>query len=179
MKLESVKKYRSYTPVDLPNRTWPAKTITKAPIWCSVDLRDGNQALIQPMSLDKKLEMFNEHRRKLADFYLNELKGAGFVLPPDPQDREQIFLRFAIRHNEAAKIIKKAWHQNLLIGDWYRTPVDPFDTKPETVGYKSGSCPFAEEYAGKMVNLPTHINISMDDAKKIVKFIKFQASNRT
>jgi 2-isopropylmalate synthase len=58
MKPESVKKYRPYTPVDLPDRTWPTKTITKAPIWCSVDLRDGNQALIQPMSLDKKLEMF-------------------------------------------------------------------------------------------------------------------------
>jgi 2-isopropylmalate synthase len=58
MKPESVKKYRPYIPVDLPNRTWPTKTITKAPTWCSVDLRDGNQALIQPMSLDKKLEMF-------------------------------------------------------------------------------------------------------------------------
>ena len=58
MKPESVKKYRPYVPVDLPNRTWPAKTITGAPVWCSVDLRDGNQALIQPMSLDKKLEMF-------------------------------------------------------------------------------------------------------------------------
>ena len=58
MKPESVKKYRPYVPVDLPDRTWPAKTITSAPEWCSVDLRDGNQALIQPMSLDKKLEMF-------------------------------------------------------------------------------------------------------------------------
>jgi 2-isopropylmalate synthase len=58
MKPESVKKYRPYTPVHLPDRTWPTKTITKAPIWCSVDLRDGNQALTQPMSLDKKLEMF-------------------------------------------------------------------------------------------------------------------------
>lgn len=52
-------KYRSYPPVNLPNRTWPEKQIVKAPIWCSVDLRDGNQALIQPMSLEKKLEMFH------------------------------------------------------------------------------------------------------------------------
>jgi len=59
MDLKLVKKYRAYPPVNLPNRTWPEKTIDKAPIWCSVDLRDGNQALIQPMSLEKKLEMFS------------------------------------------------------------------------------------------------------------------------
>jgi 2-isopropylmalate synthase len=58
MNPELVKKYRPYPPINLPNRTWPEKKIEKAPIWCSVDLRDGNQALIQPMSLKKKLEMF-------------------------------------------------------------------------------------------------------------------------
>ncbi len=52
-------KYRPYQPIDLPDRTWPSRTITKAPIWCSVDLRDGNQALITPMNLDQKLELFN------------------------------------------------------------------------------------------------------------------------
>ncbi|MCW8895615.1 2-isopropylmalate synthase [Sulfurimonas sp.] len=51
-------KYRPYPQIDLPNRTWPNKTITKAPAWCSVDLRDGNQALINPMDMDKKLELF-------------------------------------------------------------------------------------------------------------------------
>jgi 2-isopropylmalate synthase len=58
MNPELVKKYRPYPPITLPNRTWPEKRIEKAPTWCSVDLRDGNQALIQPMSLEKKLEMF-------------------------------------------------------------------------------------------------------------------------
>jgi 2-isopropylmalate synthase len=58
MNPELVKKYHPYPPIDLPNRTWPEKKIEEAPIWCSVDLRDGNQALIQPMGLEKKLEMF-------------------------------------------------------------------------------------------------------------------------
>lgn len=58
MNPDLVKKYRPYPLIDLPDRTWPGKRIEKAPIWCSVDLRDGNQALIQPMSLEKKLEMF-------------------------------------------------------------------------------------------------------------------------
>ena len=52
-------KYRPYAAVDLPDRTWPSKTIAKAPAWCSVDLRDGNQALAIPMSVAEKLEMFH------------------------------------------------------------------------------------------------------------------------
>ena len=51
-------KYKPYPQIDLPNRQWPNNTITKAPKWCSVDLRDGNQALVNPMSMEKKLELF-------------------------------------------------------------------------------------------------------------------------
>ena len=47
-----------YHPVKLENREWPANEITKAPIWCSVDLRDGNQALYSPMTTDEKIEFF-------------------------------------------------------------------------------------------------------------------------
>ncbi|MCG6929763.1 MAG: 2-isopropylmalate synthase [Desulfofustis sp.] len=59
MRAESVSKYSPYPPVSLPGRTWPDKLIERPPVWCSVDLRDGNQALIQPMSLNKKLDMWN------------------------------------------------------------------------------------------------------------------------
>lgn len=52
-------KYHAYAPVKLEGRTWPDKTIDKAPIWCSVDLRDGNQALIEPMGLERKMRLFN------------------------------------------------------------------------------------------------------------------------
>lgn len=51
-------KYRAYPVLNLPDRTWPNKTITQAPIWCSSDLRDGNQSLIEPMSPEKKLRFF-------------------------------------------------------------------------------------------------------------------------
>jgi 2-isopropylmalate synthase len=51
-------RYRPYPPVALPDRSWPNRTITEAPIWCSVDLRDGNQALPAPMGVEEKLEMF-------------------------------------------------------------------------------------------------------------------------
>ena len=60
MKPESIQKYRPFPTVDLPDRQWPDRTITHAPIWCSVDLRDGNQALPIPMSVDEKIRLFDE-----------------------------------------------------------------------------------------------------------------------
>ena len=58
MDQEKLKKYRPYPPVALRDRTWPDRVISRAPVWCSVDLRDGNQALVQPMNLEQKLEFF-------------------------------------------------------------------------------------------------------------------------
>ncbi|MEO3385126.1 2-isopropylmalate synthase [Mesorhizobium sp. CAU 1741] len=55
---DAASKYQPYPQIDLKDRTWPAKRIEKAPIWCSVDLRDGNQALIDPMGHDRKARMF-------------------------------------------------------------------------------------------------------------------------
>jgi 2-isopropylmalate synthase len=51
-------KYRAYPPIHLPGRQWPSRTLTKPPSWCSVDLRDGNQALAVPMNVAQKLELF-------------------------------------------------------------------------------------------------------------------------
>lgn len=91
MKPESVKKYRQYPKVDLPNRCWPTQTIDNAPQWCSVDLRDGNQALIQPMSLEKKLEMF----RLLIELGFKEIE-VGF---PSASQVEYDFTRKLIADN--------------------------------------------------------------------------------
>src|SRR6202022_1352757 len=53
-----ISKYRAFQPIVLPDRQWPSRAIDTAPIWCSVDLRDGNQALIEPMGVDRKNRMF-------------------------------------------------------------------------------------------------------------------------
>ena len=58
MRTDPIRKYRPFAPVALPDRRWPSATITRAPVWCSVDLRDGNQALIEPMDAERKLAMF-------------------------------------------------------------------------------------------------------------------------
>jgi 2-isopropylmalate synthase len=55
---KAAEKYHAYPLINLPDRTWPSKRIEKAPIWCSVDLRDGNQSLINPMGHDRKARMF-------------------------------------------------------------------------------------------------------------------------
>ncbi|MDE2445378.1 MAG: 2-isopropylmalate synthase [Alphaproteobacteria bacterium] len=59
MMINPQSKYRAFAQVHLPDRTWPAKTITTPPIWCSVDLRDGNQSLIEPMGHERKMRMWN------------------------------------------------------------------------------------------------------------------------
>src|SRR3989441_7036168 len=58
MKRMPVHKYRPYPPVGLAGRKWPDRAITRAPVWCSVDLRDGNQALIDPMDVTRKRRLF-------------------------------------------------------------------------------------------------------------------------
>ncbi len=58
MTIDPSQKYKPFAPVALHDRTWPSRAITKPPVWCSVDLRDGNQALIEPMDPERKLRMF-------------------------------------------------------------------------------------------------------------------------
>ena len=64
------KKYMPFKPVPLPDRKWPDRVIEKAPIWCSVDLRDGNQALVDPMNMEEKLEFF----KALCDMGFKEIE---------------------------------------------------------------------------------------------------------
>jgi len=85
------KKYKAFKPIDLPDRIWPSKSIEKAPMWCSVDLRDGNQALPVPMSVDEKIEMFE----LLLSLGFKEIE-VGF---PSASETEFIFLRRLIEEN--------------------------------------------------------------------------------
>ncbi len=141
--------------------------------------RMSNALALLALNQFKKLEKFHNHRRKLAAFYYNELKISSFEVPKtlsskslDFGGRKHSFLRFTIKHPAAHKIIKKAWQRNILIGDWYTTPIAPADTRLNKVKYKIGSCPKAEKLAKQTLNLPTHINISLKNAKKIINFLK-------
>ena len=85
---QAYEKYIPFQPISLPDRTWPDKRIEKAPIWCSVDLRDGNQALIDPMNLQEKLEYFH----LLVDIGVKEIE-VGF---PSASETEFEILRTLI-----------------------------------------------------------------------------------
>ena len=81
----SINKYSPFKVIDLDDRTWPTQQIVKSPIWCSVDLRDGNQSLIEPMGMEKKLRFFS----LLVDLGFKEIE-VGF---PSASDTEFNFVR--------------------------------------------------------------------------------------
>jgi len=89
--VRAYEKYHPFPQVPIENREWPSKTITKAPIWCSVDLRDGNQALVEPMNLDEKLLMFNT----LINIGFKEIE-VGF---PSASETEYEIIRTLIEEN--------------------------------------------------------------------------------
>ena len=91
MQKPPITKYRPYPTIDLPDRQWPNRVIDKAPIWCSVDLRDGNQALAIPMNVEEKVELFNT----LVDIGFKEIE-VGF---PSASETEFAFLRRLVSDN--------------------------------------------------------------------------------
>ncbi len=84
-------KYQAFTPINLPDRKWPSAQITKPPIWCSVDLRDGNQSLIEPMGHERKMRMWNA----LVKMGFKEIE-IGF---PSASQTDFDFCRHLIDHN--------------------------------------------------------------------------------
>src|SRR5712671_6912754 len=86
-------KYRRFHPVQLPDRRWPNQTVSRAPIWCSVDLRDGNQSLAVPMNVSQKLELF----QTLVKCGFKEIE-VGF---PSASNTEFTFNRRLIEENRA------------------------------------------------------------------------------
>src|SRR5437764_1842229 len=97
------RKYRPFPPIRLPARKWPNRVLTRAPIWCSVDLRDGNQALAVPMNVSQKLEMF----QTLVKCGFKQIE-VGF---PSASNTEFTFNRRLIEENRAPEDV---WLQVLV-----------------------------------------------------------------
>src|SRR5690349_10117803 len=91
MTVMPIHKYRPFPAINLPNRQWPARTIETAPTWCSVDLRDGNQALIEPMGPERKRRMFD----LLLKLGFKEIE-VGF---PAASETDMAFVREIIEEN--------------------------------------------------------------------------------
>lgn len=113
----------------------------------------------------EKLERFNQHRQEIAAFYKKET-GKGLSCPAS------IFMRYPILVADPDAILNKARKMGIILNDgWRGKVIVPPDTSQEKMGYIPGSCPQAEKTARSIVNLPTHINISLADARKITDFL--------
>lgn len=88
MKTNAAQKYRPFPPIQLPDRQWPNRVMTTSPTWCSVDLRDGNQALVEPMGMERKCQMFD----MLVELGFKEIE-VGF---PAASQTDFDFVRFLI-----------------------------------------------------------------------------------
>jgi len=138
-----------------------------------------NALAILALNQFKKLERFNEHRRKIAKFYEDNLKEK-FELPLCIESGNILptFMRYPILANmNTNEILKVARKRKIYLDDgWRKNPVVPPDTNLKKMGYQLGSCPRAEKIAKSILNLPTHINISKGDAQKIIDFLKIYGS---
>lgn len=124
----------------------------------------------------KKLERFRKHREKIASFYQTKLKDKDVTFQKGLNQAHRTYMRFPIllpSGLDSDEVLKRAREEGILLDDgWRKTPIVPLDTSQEKMHYRWGSCPRAEEIAQRILNLPTHINISQNKAQKIVSFLE-------
>ena len=124
-----------------------------------------NALAILALNQFEKLERFNRHRRRIAQFYQQELKTVF-------KNKGMIFMRYPVLVADPGKILTEARNRGIILNDgWREKTIVPPDTNQEIMEYIPGSCPQAEKTAKSIVNLPTHINISLSDADRITRFL--------
>ncbi|MDD5621168.1 MAG: DegT/DnrJ/EryC1/StrS family aminotransferase [Candidatus Pacebacteria bacterium] len=119
----------------------------------------------------EKLEKLNNHRRKIAGIYYQELGGIAGLTLDDP---DRVFMRFPlILEKETDNILSVLRKKKIFLDDgWRKRNIVPQDTDYSKIGYVKGTCPKAEYVAKHIINLPTSINIGLEDAKKISSELK-------
>jgi len=122
----------------------------------------------------KKIRKFNEHRQEIADFYIKNLKNPNFKhVFSQSKEKNIVFMRYPILSNlNTDDILKRGRIKKIFLNDgWRKSPIVPVDTKLEKMNYVRGSCLRAEKVSNMIINLPTHINITKDEAKRIIDFL--------
>lgn len=125
----------------------------------------GELALDQLSDID----IFQEHRFRIASEYskllhdVDLVKYDEFSIPP---------LRIPVLSEQRDKLVKYCYDRGVNLGDWYSQPISPMEVDPEKLFYSYGMCPKAEYVSKRIFNLPCHINISIEDCKKVVDCIR-------
>lgn len=120
----------------------------------------------------KKIEKLNKHREKIAEIYNAEFKNLKVFLPKNQEGR--VWMRYSlIFEKETDGILTDLAKKNIFLNDgWRKTVIVPADTDHKKFGYVEGNCPQAEIISKNILNLPTNIQISESEAKKIANLIK-------
>ncbi len=134
-------------------------------------LRMPNGLAVLAINQFHKLDRFNNHRRELAGFYprlLNKEHSVKIIFKKS-KDKEPIFLKYPVLSSNSDKLLRKLKGRGIYLNDgWRDAVVVPAKTNLRKLCYVHGDCPKAEEVAKKIISLPTHINISRNDVKRIV-----------
>lgn len=120
----------------------------------------------------RKLDRILAHQREIAEFYRQNLKNPRF--PPPLVAAGRIYLRYPLLANnlKTDEILDEGRKRKIFLDDgWRKTAIAPPDTDQTSLGYRVGECPVAESAARRILNLPTHINISKEKAERIVNFL--------
>ena len=120
----------------------------------------------------KKLDKFNKHRKEIVGVYKENLHG--FVFQKENDNSESVYMRFSVLVDfDTDEFLKKMKKHKIFLNDgWRGSAVVPINTDLNSVKYVKGSCPNAERIAKSIINLPTHINVSNEQAINIVKALK-------
>ncbi|MEX0621633.1 MAG: aminotransferase class V-fold PLP-dependent enzyme [Candidatus Woykebacteria bacterium] len=116
----------------------------------------------------ENLEKYNSNRRKIAEFYLENVSNPDFKLL---SSHEGVYLRVVALHKEATRVLSEAKKRKFWFGNWYNTPVYPKGVDEGRLGYKMGDCPVAETTAEQTINLPNHLGMDLEESRKIVEFV--------
>jgi len=135
--------------------------------------RFPNALAVLALNQFRKLDRFNAHRRKIANFYEKKLNGFNLPLAKPQEGIEPTFMRFPVLFRKTTNgILKEARKKKIYLDDgWRKSVIVPPDTDIGKMKYIRGTCPRAEKIVNSIINLPTHINISEKDAQKIIDFL--------
>lgn len=120
-----------------------------------------------------KLERYTVHRRRLSHTFQTALASHP-GLPKPIDDTNPAWLRFPLLVGVPKELHHKAKKQQILLGDWYNSPLAPGDCHLESFDYHPGSCPQAEKVSKRIINLPTHPRMTDEEIHKIIKLINTQ-----
>jgi perosamine synthetase len=139
------------------------------------ELRMGpyqEELFIDALSNENGIRKMITHRKAISRIYEEKLQKAGFMLPLIPLAGEAVILRYPVRIKNKKEFLKRARENKIEIGDWFVSPLHPNLKNFEKLSYRWGQCPQAERISQEVINLPTHLGISENEALRIIAFVQ-------